>query len=999
MDLLPKTITGSVGRLGAAAQNAFEVARFGGLTTDEQPSPYEVVAADRVYRLRRYYPSIDEAGDPGANGHGNAATEAGPAVLLVPPMMLAAEIYDVSPATSAVTLLHQHGVDPWVVDFGAPEREEGGLERTLADHVLAVSDAVDRVREATGRDVHLAGYSQGGMFCYQVAAYRRNDGLGSLITFGSPVDTRLGMPFGLPEELASGLAGLIADVFRSSALPAWFSRNGFLLLDPVKSIRSRIEFVMQLHDREALLSREGQRRFLEGDGWVAWPGPALAEFVGQFIAHNRMLEGGFVIDEKLLSLADIRLPILSVVGTVDEIAPPAGVRAIRQAAPRADVFELALRAGHFGLVVGSKSNAVTWPTVAAWSRWRDGDGDPPADVTEIPDEPGGDLLAHRDHLQNRVGYGLELASAVSSGIARSMVGGVRRTTRSVRELAREAAGSLPQLARLDQIQPSTRISLGLLVEERMQRGANDTFFLYEDRAYSAREVNQRIDNIVRGLISIGVRQGEHVGVLMGSRPSALALVAALNRLGAVAVMLRPDGNTAREASLGAARRIIADPERAAQAAGLGTVHTFVLGGGGGPRDLALPLATDMEQIDPDAVPLPAWYRPNPGRASDLAFILFTGEGDFVRMSRITNRRWAASAFGTASSSALKGSDTVYSVTPLYHPSGLMMSIGGAIAGGARLAMASQFDPSTFWDEVRRYGVTVTSYTWTLLHDLVAAPVDPAERGHAVRLFIGSGMPRGLWRRVQDRFSPARVVEFYASTETGAILVNLRDAKPGSMGRPLPGTPEVRIAAYDQESEQLILGRGGFVRRCGPDEVGLLVTRVRSSDTSVTPMRGVFSRDDAWLSTGDLFRRDADGDYWRLDGVYDVIHTTEGPVLAAPIRDALGDLAAVDLAVAYGQRPSDGEEEIVVAAVTLRSEHELTAEMLSRSMGEVPEGQRPAVVHVIDEMPVTTWFRPLTRPLRHAGLPAAGDGRAWYLDRGGRRYRPLTEAARQRLLRG
>ena len=86
-------------------------------------------------------------------------------------MMLAAEVYDVSPATSAVSTLHEHGADPWVVDFGAPEREEGGLERTLADHVVAVSDAVDRVREATGRDVHLGGYSQGGMFCYQAAAY------------------------------------------------------------------------------------------------------------------------------------------------------------------------------------------------------------------------------------------------------------------------------------------------------------------------------------------------------------------------------------------------------------------------------------------------------------------------------------------------------------------------------------------------------------------------------------------------------------------------------------------------------------------------------------------------------------------------------------------------------------------------------------------------------------------------------------------------------------
>src|ERR1700729_3872930 len=190
------------------------------------------------------------------------------------------------------------------------------------------------------------------MFCYQVAAYRRNRGLGSLITFGSPVDTRLGMPFGIPEEFASGLATLLADrVFRAWALPAWASRNGFRMLDPVKSACSRVEFLMQLHDREALLPREGQRRFLEGDGWVAWPGPAMADFLRQFIAHNRLLEGGFTIDDLLLTLADITTPILSVVGTVDEIAPPAGVRAIRLAAPRGEIYQLGLRAGHFGLVV------------------------------------------------------------------------------------------------------------------------------------------------------------------------------------------------------------------------------------------------------------------------------------------------------------------------------------------------------------------------------------------------------------------------------------------------------------------------------------------------------------------------------------------------------------------------------------------------------------------------------------------------------------------------
>ncbi len=162
----------------------------------------------------------------------------------------------------------------------------------------------------------------------------------------------------------------------------------------------------------------------------------------------------------------------------------------------------------------------------------------------------------------------------------------------------------------------------------------------------------------------------------------------------------------------------------------------------------------------------------------------------------------------------------------------------------------------------------------------------------MRLFIGSGMPRGLWRRVQDAFAPARVLEFYASTEAGAILVNLSGSKPGSMGRPLPGSAAVKIAAYDIELGQP-RARAGRSRDRVRARRGRDAARARvgpSEQTSTTPWRGVFSRDDAWLPTGDLFRRDADGDYWRVDSVGDVIHTDAGPVFTAPIRDALGDAA-------------------------------------------------------------------------------------------------------------
>ncbi len=1003
MPRLPQTITRSAARLGAAAQNALEVARFGGLDTGQQPSPYEVLSEQRVYRLRHYHA---ERVRPGA-----------PPVLLVPPLMLASEIYDVSPQSSAVTRLAEGGVDPWVVDFGAPEREEGGLERTLTDHVLAVSEAVDRVRELTGQDVHLGGYSQGGMFCYQAAAYRRNAGIASLLSFGSSVDTQAGMPFGLPEQLAGGAAGVLAErIFRDAALPAWASRTAFRMLDPVKSARNQLEFLRSLHDREALLPREGQRRFLEAEGWVAWPGPAMAEFLQQFIAHNRMLLGGFVIEDRLVTLADLQLPIMCVVGSVDSIAPAAGVRAIRQAAPLADIYELSLPAGHFGLVVGATASDVTWPTAAAWVRFLCGDGELPPALAAISIQDSGELVPR---VTNRVGYGVDLLGGVGAGIARSLSGAARRTLGGAREFGLEALEQLPRLARLEQIQPRTRVSLGLLMDERRRRdGDGQVFFLFGDRAHTIGEMNTRIDNLVRGLLAIGVRQGEHVGVLMSARPTALTLTCALSRIGAVAVMLRPDGDLALEAQLGEVRRVIADPERAAAAlAALPGIEICVLGGGA-ERAIELDGVLDMEQIDPALVEPPAWYEPNPGQGADLAFILFNGEGAATRVNRISNRRWALSALGTASAASLSGEDTLYSVTPLYHASALLMVIGGAVAGGARLAMTASFEPATFWQEARRYGITVASYTWTMLLALLNAPEQPGERHHGVRLFIGSGMPAGLWRRVEARFAPARVLEFYAATEAAAILVNVSGAKPGSMGRPLPGSGAVALAAFDVTAGEYLLDADGLVRECGAGEAGMLLARTRPEKRQGgTVLRGVFTRGDAWVATGDLFRRDADGDFWRVDSLTDVVHTDAGPVFTAPIRDALGVLPAVELAVAYGVRLAEGESpapasgarsvgrgpgpqpaSVAVAALTLRRDATLSQRDIAAALGALPYRERPLVVRVVSAIPVNTWFRPVTAPLAAAGLPAGTRARpAWYLDLEAETYRPLTAAVRRRLL--
>ena len=931
-------IGGPLGRAGATAQNALEIARFGGLETGEGGSPYTVVSEASGFRLRHYFP----------------AEPPGPAVLLIPPLMLDAEVYDVL-GTCGVSALRQAGLDPWVVDFGRPEQVDAGLERGVEDHVLAVDGAINLVRQTTGRTVHVAGYSQGGMFAFQATALRRDDAVASIVAFGSAVDVRAAAPFGLSPDAMAAVAGAMArGPLAGTTVPAWASRLAFQVIDPAKTVRKRIDFIRRLHDREALLPSERSRRFLDQDGYVSWPGPAVADLMRDAILHNRMLQGGLVVDGRAVSLADLTVPILAVVGAVDNFTPPAAARGIARAAPTAPTFELEVPAGHFGLVVGSKAAERVWPAVVQWVRWHEDGGSAPRAVRRIDPDPR--VVTTTD---DAAGAGLLLGAGASA--AKTVAGTVVAGVRGARGLLGAAQTSLPALGRLDAIDCDTRISMSLLFAEHADRRPDVPAVLFDDRAHTYAQADRRISNVAAGLLSVGVRQGERVALLMETRPSAFVLIAALNRIGAVAVFLRPDGDPTLELSLSGADRVVADPEHLDAARSLGAADVLALGGGGKDRHLGEGVR-DMERIDPDAVVPPSWYTPDPGLARDEAFVLFAGVGAGTRVLPITNGRWALSAFGTASAAALGEGDTLYTATPLHHSSTLLMTVGGAVAAGARVALSSGYEPGRFWAEVRRYGVTVASYTWTMLRDVADAPPDPAERHHGVRLLIGSGMPAGLWERVAARFAPARIVEFYASAAGAAVLVNLDGAKPGSVGRPLPGAPAVRVVAWDLSQDRLVIGDDGLGRLAPPDEPGMLVTRTPpGGEGRPGVVRNVLERGDAWTVSGDLIRRDGDGDLWLVGPVAQLVRTAAGPVAGARAQGALGRLAQVDLAVAHPLPDREGDEMLAVA-LTLRDGARLAKRAVVDALADVPEAERPKVVHVREELPMSRTYRPNARAL-------------------------------------
>lgn len=985
MDLNIGVVARPVGRLIATAQNGLEVLRLGGLETGSVPSPSRIVESVSMYKLRRYFPPDSRPGQ----------ARVGPPVLMVHPMMMSADMWDVTREEGAVGILHANGLDPWVIDFGSPDKIEGGMRRNLADHIVALSQAIDTVRKTTGQDVHLVGYSQGGMFCYQTAAYRRSKNVASIVAFGSPVDTLAALPMGIPPNLGAAAAGFMADhVFNHLDIPSWLARTGFQLLDPLKTAKARVDFVRQLHDREALLPREQQRRFLEREGWIAWSGPAVSELLKQFIAHNRMMTGGFAINGQLVTLTDITCPVLAFVGEVDDIGQPASVRGIRRAAPSAEVYESIIRTGHFGLVVGSKAAQQSWPTVAEWVKWLSTGGDKPRSIDLMADQPE----EHTDSgvaLSSRLVHGIGEVSGAALGLMRGTADAFVAANKSMRTLAVETARTLPRLVRLGQINDHTRISLGRIIEEQAHDAPQGEFLLFDGRVHTYEAVNRRIDNVARGLIEVGVRQGDRVGVLMETRPSALVAIAALSRLGAVAVVMKPDTDLFAAVRLGGVNEILTDPTNLDAARDL-PGQILVLGGGES-RDLHLPQDTDvidMEKIDPDAVELPAWYRPNPGLARDLAFVAFTTAGGELVAKQITNYRWAVSAFGTASTASLDRRDTVYCLTPLHHESALLVSLGGAVVGGARIALSRGLEPKRFVREVRQYGVTVVSYTWTMLREIVDDPAFVLHGNHPVRLFIGSGMPTGLWARVTDAFAPARVVEFFATTDGQAVLANVSGAKIGSKGRPLPGAGRIELGAYDAEQDRILENERGFVQIAAVNEVGVLLAASNGPiDPTASVKRGVFAPGDTWISTEYLFRRDADGDYWLMGRRGGVIGTRRGLVYTEPVTDALGCINGVDLVVTYNVPV--GDEQAAVSAVTLLPGASITAADLTEAVANIPVGLGPDIVQVCPDLPLSATYRPTVSALRAAGIPKSGR-QAWYFDADSNEFRRMTPKVRSQL---
>ena len=540
---------------------------------------------------------------------------------------------------------------------------------------------------------------------------------------------------------------------------------------------------------------------------------------------------------------------------------------------------------------------------------------------------------------------------------------------------RPARAWLRALETISQATRDPKRTLPCAVIEWARKYRDATALVSDLESFSFRTLEARMNQYSRWALNAGVASGETVALMMGNRPEYFAIWLGLTQVGAIVALISPDLRApavAHALKVARARRIIAAAECAevcteAIATLDGTIEIWAHGECR--PDL---LRIDLMVSTQNGQTFSADER-RPVTLSDRALRIFTsGTTGLPKAAEVSHRRIIVWSHWFAGLAGLTATDRLYNCLPMHHSVGGVVAIGAPLVFGGSVAIAERFSAHGFWDDVARWECTAFQYIGELCRYLIAAPSRPEEKAHKLRLAIGNGLSEEVWRAVLDRFGPLRILEFYASTEGNVWLYNV-EGKIGSIGRVPPYLAlrdPIALARFDHDCQTPARGGDGFCARCAEGEIGEALGRIgedpaarfegysEAGETEKKILRDVFKAGDAWMRTGDLMRRDADGFYKFVDRIGDTFRWKGENVATSEVAGVLRSCPGVTEAIVYGVSVPGADGRAGMALLLIDGQFELDA--LVQRLDALPPYARPLFLRLTHEIDATETFKPKRR---------------------------------------
>ena len=535
----------------------------------------------------------------------------------------------------------------------------------------------------------------------------------------------------------------------------------------------------------------------------------------------------------------------------------------------------------------------------------------------------------------------------------------------------------------------TRSTIGDILDIQTQRFAEREALVHTatgDR-FNYREFHAEVERVARGLLSIGIEKGQHVGIWATNYTEWVIAQFSTAKIGAVLVTVNPAYRTRElayvleQAQIGAL--ILIGRFRAPVLTGrtsdyVGMVNEVVpelaaaspgeLNSTRFPHlrhiifipphdDASTPAPPGMWRWD-DLLTLAEQTSPDDLRNSqaqcdpdDVVNIQYTsGTTGNPKGAMLTHHNLLSNALHVGDAMEMDEHDRLCIPVPFYHCFGCVMgSLNCVVHGSTMIIPAERFDPLQTLHAISAERCTAVHGVPTMFIAQLGHPEFANLDLSSLRtgIMAGSPCPIEVMREVIDRMGADRITIAYGQTEASPVVTQTLaddsiERRVSTVGKVLPGV-EVRLV--DPETGLVV----------GPGQQGELQTR------SAMVMKGYFNMPEAtadaidadgWLHTGDLATVDEDG-YYKITGrLKDMIIRGGENIYPREIEEFLYTHPQIDDVQVIGV-PDERFGEEVMAWVRLKPDADATEESIRDfCRGKIAHYKVPRYVKFTDEFPMT-----------------------------------------------
>jgi polyhydroxyalkanoate synthase subunit PhaC len=330
-----------------------------------QETPHEVVYRMDDVRLLHYY----QLGNNGASMKYST-----PVVIVYAPVN-SYHIMDIRRGRSIVEHFVSAGFNVYLVDWG----RQLNNKPSLSDYVNYIHQSIEHVKKIThSKQVSILGYSWGGVLSMIYSSIRQEN-VKNLILQSAHVDFDKDSSI-----LASWFRRLpLDDIVREfDSIDCRFINLALILRNPVVHAFDAFRFGGHMNKGTTYYHYYPQFG-MDSMRIAAWmtdtpmiPAGFFRDYIGKLYQQNQLVNNELEVilsdktEPERVNLAKITMPLLNIVGDIDDICTPPAATPINDIATSKDKKLLRFPTGHIELSVSSDVHEKLWPQVVKWLRQR-----------------------------------------------------------------------------------------------------------------------------------------------------------------------------------------------------------------------------------------------------------------------------------------------------------------------------------------------------------------------------------------------------------------------------------------------------------------------------------------------------------------------------------------------------------------------------------------------------------------------------------------------------